>query len=175
MGLFPSLLFDLRGNRGGSKEDNGALLQNVLCTHHHVYCPWPCTRPPPTHASTRDSGTLTGKSRSVSCGITAPFSWVLVPRNSPLPQLDTINSSVLSLLYGLTLTSVHDHWCAQGFVCVLQVSVSPVLCKFCNQIPLASKVKFPGDSQGTFASSFCNPISQFLCQIPRLGNLLWVL
>ena len=28
--------------------------------------------------------------------------------------------------------------------------------------PLASKVKFPGDSQS-------------LCQIPRLGNLLWVL
>ena len=34
--------------------------------------------------------------------------------------------------------------------------------KFCNQIPLASKVKFPGGSQS-------------LCQIPRLGNLLWVL
>ena len=95
-------------------------------------------------------------------GITAPFSWVLVPRNSPLPQLDTINSSVLSLLYGLTLTSVHDHWCAQGFVCALQVSVSPVLCKFCSQIPLASKVKFPGDSQS-------------LCQISRLRNLLWIL
>ena len=41
-------------------------------------------------------------------------------------------------------------------------SVSPVLCKFCNQIPLASKDKFPGGSQS-------------LCQIPRLGNLLWVL
>ena len=37
-----------------------------------------------------------------------------------------------------------------------------VLCKLCNQIPLASKVKFPGGSQS-------------LCQIPRLGNLLWVL
>ena len=48
-----------------------------------------------------------------------------------------------------------------GFVCVLQESVSPVLCKFCNQIPLASKVKLPG--------------SQSLCQIPRLGNLQWVL
>ena len=41
-------------------------------------------------------------------------------------------------------------------------SVSPVLCKFCNQIPLASKVKFPGGSLS-------------LCQFPRLGNLLWVL
>ena len=31
-----------------------------------------------THASTRDSWTLTGKSVSVFCGVTAPFSWVLV-------------------------------------------------------------------------------------------------
>ena len=35
-------------------------------------------------------------------------------------------------------------WCTQGFVYALQESVSLVLCKFCNQIPLASKVKFPG-------------------------------
>ena len=40
--------------------------------------PQTCTRPPPTHASTRDSWTLMGKSGSVSCGVTAPFSWVLV-------------------------------------------------------------------------------------------------
>ena len=53
-------------------------------------------------------------------------------------------------------------WCAEGFVCALQESVSPALCKFYNQIPLASKLKLPGGSQS-------------LCQIPRLGNLLWVL
>ena len=53
-------------------------------------------------------------------------------------------------------------WCAQGFVCALLESLSPVLWKFCNQIPLASKVKFPGGSQS-------------LCQIFRLRNLLWVL
>ena len=53
-------------------------------------------------------------------------------------------------------------WCTQGFVCALQESGSPVLCKFCIQNPLASKVKFPKGSQS-------------LCQIPRLGNLLWVL
>ena len=33
-------------------------------------------------------------------------------------------------------------WCTQGFVCALQESVSLVLCKFCNQIPLASQDKF---------------------------------
>ena len=72
---------------------------------------------------------LTGKPGSVSCEVTAPFSWVLV---------------------------------RTGFVWALQESVSPVLCKFWNQISLVSKVKFPG-------------VSQSLCQIPRLGNLLWVL
>ena len=41
-------------------------------------------------------------------------------------------------------------------------SVFPVLWKFCNQIPLASKVRFPGESQS-------------LCRIPRLGSLLWAL
>ena len=40
--------------------------------------PQPCSRPPPTHASVGDSWTLTGKSGSVSCGVTAPLSWVLV-------------------------------------------------------------------------------------------------
>ena len=50
----------------------------------------------------------------------------------------------------------------QGFFRALQESVSPVLCKFCNQIPLASKVEFPGGSQS-------------LCQILRFRYLLWVL
>ena len=49
----------------------------------------------------------------------------------------------------------------EGFLFAPQKSLSPVLCKFCNQIPLASKIKFPGGSQS-------------LCQIPRLGKLLWI-
>ena len=51
---------------------------------------------------------------------------------------------------------------AQDFVCALQESASLVLCKLCNQIPLASKLKFLDGSQSP-------------CQIRRLGNLLWVL
>ena len=47
-------------------------------SHALAQCPRPCSRPPLTHASARDSWTLTGKSESVSCGVTAPFSWVLV-------------------------------------------------------------------------------------------------
>ena len=77
-GSVPSQLFDLRPNNGGGDEDNGNLLQKVLCIHCHTQCPRPCNRPPPTHASTIDSWTLAGKSGSVSCGVTAHFSWVLV-------------------------------------------------------------------------------------------------
>ena len=51
------------------KRSLHALLQSV---------PQPCSRPAPSHASTGDSGVPTGKSRTVSCGVTAPFPWVLV-------------------------------------------------------------------------------------------------
>ena len=46
-------------------------------------------------------------------------------------------------------------WCTQSIVSALQETLSPVLCKFYNQIPLASKVKFSESSQS-------------LCQNPRL-------
>ena len=89
-GCVPSLLFDLRPNYGGGNEDNGDLLQKGPCTHP-VFSARPCSRPLPTHTSTGDAWTLTGKSGSVSCGVTAPFSWVLAhirfclypPRMSP--------------------------------------------------------------------------------------------
>ena len=38
-GCVPSLLFDLRPNYGGGNEDNGELLQKVLCIHRHTQCP----------------------------------------------------------------------------------------------------------------------------------------
>ena len=65
-------------NYGGGNEDNGDLLQKVPCTHCYTQCPQPCSRPPPTHTSAGDSWTLRGMCGSVSCGVTAPFSWVLV-------------------------------------------------------------------------------------------------
>ena len=54
-----SPLFDLRPNYSGDKEDNGDLLQKVPCRHCYTQGPQPCSRPPPTHASARDSWTLT--------------------------------------------------------------------------------------------------------------------
>ena len=65
-------------NYGGGNEGNGDLLQRIPCMHCYTQGPQPCSRPMPTHTSARDSWTLTGKSGSVSCGVTAPFSRVLV-------------------------------------------------------------------------------------------------
>ena len=75
--LFPHATY-LGPNYGGGNEDKVDLLQIVPCMHGYTPCPQPCSRPPPTHASAGDSWTLPGKSGSVSCGVTAPFSWVLV-------------------------------------------------------------------------------------------------
>ena len=90
-------------------------------------CPHPCDEPLLTLASTGDPAILA--SGSVSCGVTAPFLWVLVPTD---------------------------------FVCALQdwSLFHPVLWNSCNQIPLAFKVRFPRGPQS-------------LCQIPRLGSLMW--
>ena len=63
-----SSLFDLRPNYGRGNEDNDNFLPKVLFTHCCIQCPCPCSRPLSPHASTRESWTLTGKSRSVSCG-----------------------------------------------------------------------------------------------------------
>ena len=81
---------------------------------------------------------------------------------SRLPE--TPGHSCASLAQSLvgSLLLFPGSWSAQGFICALQESASPILCKFCNQIPLAFKVKFPYGSQSSH-------------QIPRLGNLLWAL
>ena len=65
-------------NYGEGNEDNGDLVQKVPCRHCDTQCPQPCSRPALTHVSSGDSWTLPGKSGSVSCGVAAPFSWVLV-------------------------------------------------------------------------------------------------
>ena len=124
-GCVPSLLFDLRPNYGGGDEDNGTSFRRSRACTAALSAPDPAAG----HRRPRLPRTLPGKSGAVSCGVTAPFSWVLV--------------------------------CTR-FCLYPSRACFPVLCKFCNQIPLASKVKFYGGSRS-------------LCQIPRLGNLLWVL
>ena len=94
-GPVPSLLLDLRPNYGGGNEDNDDFLLKAALSV-------PCSRPPPTHGSARDSWTLTGKSGSVSYGVIAPSFWVLVhtrfrschPRESfPQPCVSSIIKS----------------------------------------------------------------------------------
>ena len=81
-----------------------------------------------------------------------------------MPLLETPGHAHPSLAQSLvrTLLLSPGSRCAHGFVCALQESVSPVLWKFFNKIPLASKVKIPGGSQS-------------LCEITRSQSLLWVL
>ena len=87
-------LSDFTSNYGGGNEDNGNLLQEFPCMYCYIQCPQPCSRLLMTHTSVGDSWTLTGKSGSVSCGVTAPL---LLPPGS---------------------------WCTQGSVCALQFSLS---------------------------------------------------
>ena len=82
----------------------------------------------------------------------------------PTSQQETLQYQQVVLVQsaGESLLLSSDTWCMQDFICVLQewVSVYSVLWKSYNQIPLVFKVRFPGDSQT-------------LCQIPRLGSLMW--
>ena len=86
---------------------------------------------------------------------TAGHCW---PMSSPETPENSQASQVQSLVGSLLLSP--GSWSTQSFVCALQESLSPFLWKFCNQFPLAFKVKFPGDSQVP-------------CRIPRWGNMLW--
>ena len=65
-------------NYGGGNEDNGDLFQKGPM--HSLLNSVPPTLQQATanHTSNGDSWTLTIKSGPVSCGVTAPFSWVLV-------------------------------------------------------------------------------------------------
>ena len=78
--------------------------QKVLCQHHLsqdccIQGPWPHSRHLSTHISTRDSWTLTGKSGSVSCGVTVPFSSLLLCTRFRLCPL-RLCSPVLWKFYG---------------------------------------------------------------------------
>ena len=60
VGLCSLPVIYLRPNYGGGNEDNGNLLQKVPCKNCYTQCPQPCSRPPLTQSSARDSWTLMG-------------------------------------------------------------------------------------------------------------------
>ena len=106
-------------------------------------------RPSPTHSSARDSWTLTGKSGSVSCGVTAHFSWVLVhtwfclcpPRVCPQSYVSSGGSMV-----GLMMTSSKR-------VYAIPRSAAPRAPAPCGR-PLLT-CTFAGDTQTQFWLSLC--------------------
>ena len=76
---------------------------------------------------------------------------------TPLPETPRhTGASMARSLVGSLLLSLWS-WCTQGFVCALQESLFP---QFCGSSVIKSfKVRFPG-------------VTQYICQIPRLGSLL---
>ena len=74
MELYSLPAIDMGPNYGGDNEGNGDLPQKIPGMHCCSPCPQPCSRPPRTHAFTRDSRTPTDKS-PVGSLFLSPGSW----------------------------------------------------------------------------------------------------
>ena len=145
----PSLLFDLRPNYGEGNEKNGNLLKNIPCTQFCTQCPQPGSRPPLTCVSIGDSRTLTGKPESVSCGVTAPFSWVLVHTKFDYALQESVSQScVLAVLCGINGDLLQEGLCHTQICC----TQSPCPCGS----PLLTCTSI-GNAQTQFCLSLCEP------------------
>ena len=112
----------------------------------YTQCPQPCSRPPPTHTSTRDSWMPTGKSGAVSYGVTTPFFWVLVHKVllCPLRIYFPLLCKFLQLCGG-----VNGNLLQKG-LCHTQVCCTQSLCP-CGR-PLLTRTSM-GDAQIQFCLS----------------------
>ena len=139
----------LKPNYAGGNEDNGDLFQKIPCMYCYTRCSQPCSRPPLTHASARDSWTLTGKSGSVSCGVTAPFSWVLVHTRFCLWLPSSVSPVLCKFwwLYGGVNGDLLQEGLCHTQVCCTQ---SP----FPHSGPLLTHTP-SGDTQTQFCLSLC--------------------
>ena len=77
-GCVPSLLFNCGHTMVEVMKIVGTFFKRALLPSVPPTSSWPS----PSHASAGESWTLIGKTGSVSCGVTAPFSWVLVHTGS---------------------------------------------------------------------------------------------
>ena len=118
-------------NYGGGNENNDDLLQKIPCMYCYTPCPQSCHRPPPTHASAGDSWTLLGKCGSVSCGVTAPFSWVLVHTRFCLYPPRVCFSSPMQVL--ASLCGVNGNLLQEG-LCHTQVCFTQSPCPFISPL-----------------------------------------
>ena len=159
------LLIYLGPNYGrGNNEDNGDLLQKVPCTHRYTQC----SRPPLTHTSTRDSWTLMGKSGSVSCAVTGPFSWVLVYTRFCLHPQESISPVLCKFwqLYGGVNSDL-----LQEALCHTQVCSSQRPC--CCGSPLVTRT-CTGDTQTQFCLSLCGVSGSWYTQgMFEASECLW--
>jgi len=105
-----------------------------------------------------DNGDFLQKELCMHCCIQCPDP--AASHCGPMPPPEIIGHSQASLAQSLvgTLFLSPGSWCAKDFLCALQETASPVQWKFCNQIPLASKVKFPG-----VLSTFARPPGWKIC------------
>ena len=90
-----------------------------------------------------DNGTSFRRSRACTAAPSGPDPAAGHRQPTPLPETPGHSQASLGQSFLGSLLLSPGSWCTQGFVCALQESVSLVQCKLCNQIPLASKVKFP--------------------------------
>ena len=123
--------------------------------------PDPASRPPPTHASARDSWTLMGKSGSVSCGVISLFSWVLVHTGSVCALKESVSPVLCKFwrLYGGSLVALW--WLLQERLCHIQV--------YCTQSPSPRSSPllthtFSGDTQTQLFLSFCGVSGSWCAQ-----------
>ena len=135
-------------NYGEYNEDNVHLPQKIPCIYCYTQCPQPCSRPPLTHASARDSWTPTGKSRATSCGVTVPFSWVLVHNILLCPP--RVYFPVWCMFWQL-YDRVNGDLLRES-LCHTQVCCTQSLCPCSRPPPTCTSI---GDAQTQFCLSLC--------------------
>ena len=137
-------------------EPNLVEVMKIMATSC-TQCPQPCSRPPPTHAYPGESSTLTGKSGSVSCGVTAPYSWVLVHTRFCCAFQESISQSCVSSgssMVGLLVTP-------PGGLMPTQVCCTQSLCP-CGS-PLLAHTS-TGHAQTQFCLSHCGVLRSWCIQ-----------
>ena len=114
--------------------------------------------PPPTHTSTRDSWTLTRKSGPVSCGFTAPFSWVLGVQASVFSLPESVSQSCVNS--GGSMVSLMATSSKRAYaICYTQVCCTQNLCHCSSPLLTCTST---GDIQTQFCPSICG-VSGFWC------------
>ena len=155
VGLCFSLLFYLIPTYGRGNEDNGDLLRKVPLRHCYTQCPQPCNRPPPTHASTRNSWTPTGK--SVSC-LVGHCSFLLGPGAHKV--LFVLSKSLFSQLFWWLYAEVNGDLLQEG-LCHSQVYCTQRPCP--HSCPLLTHTS-SGDTQAQFCLSLCGVSGSWCAQ-----------